>query len=124
MSGWSGWNRTGGEKRPSASGHPGEICCLPAALPTRLPWVLRGHLLPWDWAGVQPTQPLAFPGLAGLEPEGTYIKVRRRHPGDTDGLRLAALHGAPGGLNGETLVLQGCDTVQAELNGLWGMGLL
>lgn len=56
-----------------------------------------------------------FPPSLGSQ---TYIKVIGRHPGDADGLSLAALHRTPGGLDGEALVLKQWHTVQAELHGL------
>lgn len=55
---------------------------------------------------------------------GTYIKVSGRHPRDADGLGLAALHEAPGGLDREAMVLQGRHAVQAELDCLWAWELL
>lgn len=60
------------------------------------------------------------PSLPSLGPS-TYIKVSRWYPGDADGLGLTALHRSPGWLDGEALVLQPRDTIQAELHSLRGI---
>ena len=91
--------------------------CLAAALPAspaRAP-------PPWSpslgGAEEHRAQHLTSAGLPGTV-RSTYVEVSGRHPRDADGLGLAALHNTLGGLDGEALVLQECDAVQAELDGL------
>ena len=103
VGGLAGRGEVGTEGDPQSGGAAG-TCFLLAALPT------------------SPTEaPQPSPGGGGLP--GTHIKVDGWRPGDADGLGLAALHRASGGLNGEALVLQGCDVVHAELNSLQALVL-
>lgn len=78
--------------------------------------------LPGAGGGAHPARPLASHSSLATSP-GTYVKVDGGHPGDADGLGLAALHEALRGLDSEALVLQGRDAVQAELRRLWTLGL-
>ena len=117
MSGWSGWKGRGGEGGgPSVSWHSGQKFSGRGAAHLTRPGPPRSPLPGWGQS-FHPAQPVAFAGsLAAVQ--GTYIKVDGWHPGDADGLGLAALHKALGGLDGEALVLQGRDAVQAELDSL------
>lgn len=122
MSGWSGWKRGRVEGTLSQLvEHQADLlsCHCTAHLthprPTNSP-SLHGQavILSRLWL------PQDSPATAC----GTYIKVSGRHPRDADGLGLAALHKAPGGLDREAMVLQGRHAVQAELDCLWALELL
>lgn len=84
--------------------------------------VQQARVFSWRHCPPHPPRPPS-PLLGGGGLPGTHIKVDGWRPGDADGLGLAALHRASGGLNGEALVLQGCDVVHAELNSLQALVL-